>query len=961
MSTSYHAKYFAHELLRHAPEAGVARLGSSLFNASIELTPHQIDAALFALRSPLSAGALLADEVGLGKTIEAGLVMCQYWAERKRRLLVLCPASLRTQWQDELLTKFNMPSVIIDGRAFNQAIRNGEANPFDGAEVVIASFSFAASRHESVVQIPWDLVVFDEAHKLRNCYRESNKTGQALLSATRGARKLLLTATPLQNSLLELYGLGQLLDEFIFGDRTHFQQAYMNSGGDIDALQNRLASFCHRTLRKDVLEYVPYTDRHPLLESFVPNPDEQHLYERVSEFFQRDDTYAIPKQVRHLHVLGGRKRLASSTSAIVGTLEALVARLKRMAQGLPAPEDELERLIEDLIDDESLDSEEAEELLVADTTEDHTHESELDRLTLSREIEELEQLTKLAKSIRVDAKSKALLKGLERGFAQMEQRNAPRKALIFTESRRTQDYLKHFLEQNGYLGKVILFNGTNSSPEARAAYETYVEKQQAAGKPLTSRTVDTRAALVDDFRHAREIMIATEAGAEGINLQFCALVINYDLPWNPQRIEQRIGRCHRYGQLHDVVVLNFLNSKNLADQRVYELLEAKFKLFDGVFGSSDEVLGALESNMDFEKRILEIYQRCRTTDEIENAFAELRASVDEQISARMLETREKLMHHFDEEVHQRLRLQLEDAKQLLGRIERQFWTVTELMLKDRAEFDTENYAFKLNSPPLESATTPAGVYRLISKESEVPNGEHLYRMSDNLGEWVLDQAKQADTPAAEVAFHVSNNPTRIVVVEELQGRSGWLRVDHLTIKGAQHEDHILFTGIDDQGNLVPDEVMRRLFDCRAAEVAATGLAIPDNVSSRLHGESAQHAEGTVEESTSRSLEFMHERFDVIDRWAEDQQAGLERRIDLKKNEMRQAFANSAKAKSVGEKEEWEESKTRLRKELQRLRKQRDDAFDEILDKSELLKDKLREAVKQSTSQQELFTIRWRVS
>jgi len=126
--------------------------------------------------------------------------------------------------------------------------------------------------------------------------------------------------------------------------------------------------------------------------------------------------------------------------------------------------------------------------------------------------------------------------------------------------------------------------------------------------------------LVEYFRDEAVIMIATEAGAEGINLQFCSLVVNYDLPWNPQRIEQRIGRCHRYGQRHDVVVVNFLNRKNAADQRVYQLLSEKFKLFEGVFGASDEVLGNIESGVDFEKRIAQIYQQCRTEDEIQSAF-----------------------------------------------------------------------------------------------------------------------------------------------------------------------------------------------------------------------------------------------------------------------------------------------------------------------------------------------------
>jgi superfamily II DNA/RNA helicase len=177
----------------------------------------------------------------------------------------------------------------------------------------------------------------------------------------------------------------------------------------------------------------------------------------------------------------------------------------------------------------------------------------------------------------------------------MAEMGAAQKAVVFTESRRTQQYLKSFLEANGYSGRILTFNGTNSEPEATAIYQRWVEANRESGRATGSRVVDIRTALIEHFRDEAQIMIATEAAAEGINLQFCSLVVNYDLPWNPQRIEQRIGRCHRYGQRHDVVVINFLNQRNAADLRVYEILEEKFNLFNGVFGASDEVLGSIES------------------------------------------------------------------------------------------------------------------------------------------------------------------------------------------------------------------------------------------------------------------------------------------------------------------------------------------------------------------------------
>jgi adenine-specific DNA-methyltransferase len=185
----------------------------------------------------------------------------------------------------------------------------------------------------------------------------------------------------------------------------------------------------------------------------------------------------------------------------------------------------------------------------------------------------------------------------------------------------------------------ILLNGTNADPLSRNIYDAWKQKNPA--QATGARAVDTRAAITGAFRDDAEILLATEAAAEGVNLQFCSLVVNYDLPWNPQRVEQRIGRCHRYGQRHDVVVVNFLNRKNAADQRVYELLSEKFQLFEGVFGASDEVLGAIESGVDFEKRIAAIYQRCRKHEDIKVAFDQLQLELSLEINESMTQTR----HH----------------------------------------------------------------------------------------------------------------------------------------------------------------------------------------------------------------------------------------------------------------------------------------------------------------------------
>ena len=496
---------------------------------------------------------------------------------------------------------------------------------------------------------------------------------------------------------MELYGLATILDEMIFGDVNAFRTQYGSNASDTSALRERLQHFCQRTLRRQVIEYVQYTERRPLTFKFRPTDDEQKLYEAVSEYLKRENTYAFPKRQRHLTTLILRKLLASSSCAVASTLDTMKARLVQMREGLPVAS----HLAEDLIEYEEIEEDLLDEILGEDQSEQDSSQQNGDqpnRQMLENEINDLTRFSQWASSIGIDTKSRSLHKALEVGFAKMDEMGANRKALIFTESRRTQDYLKNYLEANGYAGQIVLFNGTNSDPESRQIITRWIEANADTGRVTGSRTIDSRTALIEHFRDHATVMIATEAASEGVNLQFCSLVVNYDLPWNPQRIEQRIGRCHRYGQEFDVVVINFLNERNEADRRVHELLSEKFNLFSGVFGASDEVLGSIESGVDFERRILAIYQQCRTHEEIDAAFRQLQEEMEESIKARMDDTRKILLEQFDEDVHSRLKLRLSDAHANLDRIGRLFWTLTRFILADHASFDNYVLTFDLKQP-----------------------------------------------------------------------------------------------------------------------------------------------------------------------------------------------------------------------------------------------------------------------
>lgn len=950
MITDYHAKYFACDLTRRRSSDSAEKLAVAVAGAQVDMNPHQVDAALFAFASPLSKGALLADEVGLGKTIEAGLVISQRWAEGKRRILIIAPSNLRKQWHQELNEKFFLPCTIFESKPYNAEVKAGNFRPFDRTDsIVICSYQFARNKAADVHATPWDLVVIDEAHRLRNVYKPSNVIANTLKGALAERNKLLLTATPLQNSLLELYGLVSFIDEHTFGDLKSFKEQFGGGAQDrtFQILKERLKPICHRTLRRQVTAYVPYTKRHAILEEFSPDEAEDRLYNLVTAYLQRDNLQALPASQRSLMTLVLRKLLASSTFAIAGALTSISNRLqKRLDQSNPTS------LVDELDEDYEALHETAEEW----TDDEPEHLTEADQRALEREIAELREFAALATSIEQNAKGRALLKALEVGFAKAREFGADEKAIIFTESRKTQSYLLRVLADSPWADRIVLFNGTNTDPESKAIYQEWLARHAGSDRVTGSKTADMRSALVDYFRERGKIMIATEAGAEGINLQFCAMVVNYDLPWNPQRIEQRIGRCHRYGQKHDVVVVNFLNKKNEADQRVYQLLSEKFQLFEGVFGASDEVLGVIESGVDFEKRIAGIYQQCRQTGEIRAAFDQLQQELTLEINEAMGHARQKLLENFDDEVREKLKVRNADTNLHLNRFEQQLMRLAKHELDGTADF-VDSSSFLLNILPdwIASAAIPTGLYELPRRTGDA----HFFRVNHPLGEAIVERARLRELPAAEIVFDYSGHEGRISQIEPLVGKSGWLSAALLSIDAlGQSEDHMLLSGISDDGAVLGNEAVSRLMTIAgsvagdASEPSSIGIALADALTAQQN----DIRRGVSE----RNARFFEAEADKLDGWADDLKVGLERELKELDRQIKEARRAATVALTLEEKLAGQKAVKALETERSTKRRSLFDAQDKIDEQRTELIAQIEGKLEQQINVQPLFTIRWRV-
>lgn len=937
--------FFAHRVTLEG--TGEDALAQSLSTARVDLNPHQVDAALFALASPLTKGVLLADEVGLGKTIEASLVIAQRWAERKRRILLIVPASLRKQWSQELYDKFSLPSVIVERKSYNDLRKKGLAKPFEQSNtVVITSYEFAALKAEEIRAGQWNLVVFDEAHRLRNVYRkEGALRAKRLRDATRQYPKILLTATPLQNSLMELYGLVSVLDEHHFGDEDSFRNQYVVGPGARNGhifLRKRLEPICKRTLRRQVQQagLIRYTERSPLTMEYTPSKDELQLYEDVSAYLQRKDTIAFGNKPNQLVTMVVRKILGSSTFAIADTLKKIIDRLTQML-----PVDTTTVADYELVDEEAEELDEPENG-VADVED----RAPIDPQNLKAEIAELEGYRALALSIGENEKGAKLIKALPGVLDTIVAKGGQRKAVIFTESVRTQHYLADLLVKSGYTDDIVLLNGSNNDPNSKAIFQDWLSRHKGTDAVSGSKTADMKAAIVEAFRDRKTILIATESGAEGINLQFCSLLVNFDLPWNPQRVEQRIGRCHRYGQKIDVTVVNFLNLKNHAEQRIHQLLDLKFNLFKGVFGASDEVLGVIERGVDIERRIFQIVQSARTEAEIDAAFDKLQDELKEQIDEQLLDVRKRLLESVDEKVIDHLKTRKDAIKNQLSDFEKQLLYVARAELPEARFHANDERRFD---------------YRGETYTTEWPmadeRGWRFFRlMEGTLATEVVNRAKARDFDAAScLRFDLSSyRGGRLTDVEPWRGKGGWARVAKLTIKTpAVDREYLVVSALSDDGESIHPETFERLLRVPAQNEPPEGVPPEADL---LNCEAGRRKE-LLDEAEKQNAEWLDVESENLDHYAEDLERAFETDIKSAEAAIKEAKkamrgSNLPMAEKVAEKRRI----TDLERKRDKLKAEFFDRRAKIREEVEAMLDKIQARLQLDPSLTPLFTIRWAV-
>ena len=495
--------------------------------SKIQILDHQIMCAK-KVKNELNGRVILADEVGLGKTIEAGILLKEYFTTGLiKNALILTPPSLRTQWQDELKSKFDLDFIV------NKDDERFEG--FDKHQMQIVSLASASQTKnaELLKNIEWDIVIVDEAHRLKN----SKTKAHIFVKELNKKFVFLLSATPIQNSILELYNMIEIVKPGFLGTWSSFSAKFtvdkkarvINSNLRLE-LQNLLQQVVVRTTRSEVRKYLKFTERIPKTHVMKPSGEESLLYENATNFVR--ELWEIEKGRKNLML-----PLMTMQRQISSSVESTKAALMKKASQFP------------------------------------------------ESVTEINEILALCDEIKQDTKIKELKKIIDK--------NKNSKYLIFTEFRDTQDYIVNSLEQENL--SVMKFNGSMSAKERDTA--------------------------VRDFKKDVNVLVSTEAGGEGQNFQFCSNVINYDLPWNPMKVEQRVGRVHRIGQKEDVKIHNLAISGSI-EEHILKLLFDKINLFKMTIGDL-ELLFEEEGLKNISSDVFDSYMSSNSSKEIKNKFSAL--------------------------------------------------------------------------------------------------------------------------------------------------------------------------------------------------------------------------------------------------------------------------------------------------------------------------------------------------
>lgn len=728
--TPFHAYYKA-RLLEQLPEA--EQFLPVFASSDIEIYPFQIAAASFALRSPYQKGAVLCDEAGMGKSHEAMLVINQKWLEGYSRILLVIPnADLLHQWTEMLERFYTVPYVVLTNRdQWRQNTSEDNSNAFIQDAIVITTYDFAADNEEAAKVVNWDLTVFEEANALSPVYQEDNKQAKALKRIAGDSFKLLLTGTPIEKNIMDLYGLIWFIDKTLLPGEKEFLARYLRRPENYPELSERVSRYCFRTLRSQAKHYAKVTERVLLTVEYTPGKAERQLYDLLYAYINQPEKRAFPEMNQYdlaLRLLG---LLGSSTAAILQTIKGIVKRL----QGLENAADELSQW---------------------------------------------QEIQTAAESIPQDAKAGELLTVLKQGFSLMKKTGAKQKAVIFTESVETQKMLQNLLSDRY---RTLAYNGS-------ADYS-----------------------VIRQFKEDGEVLISTDNGAKGFNLEEAAFIIHYDQPYNTLKLEQRIDRCHRLGQENDVLSVAFIDKNNFADVRKLELVNKRMLVTDGVFGITDDVLGGFTD--DVKAAFPVIAQRLRPRAQIEQAYRQTLSTHEEDNRQTVSAAEDILFTTFTKELADKVKINPKYVNRRGQELNNDLWEITKWFFT-RYNEKNDDCRFVIDETTRTITATeyrelPVLFYYWTGSRNRPYRSQKMYGMAKDFKP-KAGQITLSSIIGRGILHELECANEGVLTIPAVQESCQIALYTVTLVSGSSRTEHAVLCGLTDSGKALDDAACRSIFD-----------------------------------------------------------------------------------------------------------------------------------------------------
>lgn len=728
--TPFHAYYKA-RLLEQLPEA--EQFLPVFASSDIEIYPFQIAAASFALRSPYQKGAVLCDEAGMGKSHEAMLVINQKWLEGYSRILLVIPnADLLHQWTEMLERFYTVPYVVLTNRdQWRQNTSEDNSNAFIQDAIVITTYDFAADNEEAAKVVNWDLTVFEEANALSPVYREDNKQAKALKRIAGDSFKLLLTGTPIEKNIMDLYGLIWFIDKTLLPGEKEFLARYLRRPENYPELSERVSRYCFRTLRSQAKHYAKVTERVLLTVEYTPGKAERQLYDLLYAYINQPEKRAFPEMNQYdlaLRLLG---LLGSSTAAILQTIKGIVKRL----QGLENAADELSQW---------------------------------------------QEIQTAAESIPQDAKAGELLTVLKQGFSLMKKTGAKQKAVIFTESVETQKMLQNLLSDRY---RTLAYNGS-------ADYS-----------------------VIRQFKEDGEVLISTDNGAKGFNLEEAAFIIHYDLLYNTLKLEQRIDRCHRLGQENDVLSVAFIDKNNFADVRKLELVNKRMLVTDGVFGITDDVLGGFTD--DVKAAFPVIAQQLRPRAQIEQAYRQTLSTHEEDNRQTVSAAEDILFTTFTKELADKVKINPKYVNRRGQELNNDLWEITKWFFT-RYNEKNDDCRFVIDETTRTITATeyrelPVLFYYWTGSRNRPYRSQKMYGMAKDFKP-KAGQITLSSIIGRGILHELECANEGVLTIPAVQESCQIALYTVTLVSGSSRTEHAVLCGLTDSGKALDDAACRSIFD-----------------------------------------------------------------------------------------------------------------------------------------------------